>query len=119
MNPLLIHNQFIILLGRKVVVLKLVINLIIGMILEITCHETEEDRHVWMVMQRHQSTFLYEEENQSVVIIIRHIDSDSVQVLLKVIATFWVVESELFRGNFTHLSHHALARWVRHGCVEE
>ena len=43
MNPLLIHNQFIILLTCKVVVLKLVMDLVIGMVLEIACHEAEED----------------------------------------------------------------------------
>ena len=73
-----------------------------------------------MVVERHDSSFLNEEQDESVVVVIGLIDCNSVQVVLPVVVTLLPIDAaEVFELDSVHLGDHVLTGGVDHGRVEE
>ena len=70
-----------------------------------------------MVVQRHHSALLYEEQYQAVVL--RPLNSDAVQLFLEVFSIFGSFYPELVQVHGIHLLDELLAAWVVPSVVEE
>ena len=62
-------EKLFILIVRKLVVSKLRLDLVVGIVAELSEHELEVDAHVGMVMQRHLLTLFDEKEDEAVVVV--------------------------------------------------
>ena len=71
----------------KLIVLKLILDFVVGNVVKRAVDKTKENRHVWVIMQWHNCPFFNEEENKSVVRLLL-INCNSVQVSLIVV---WVL----------------------------
>ena len=76
-NRVLRPKQLLILVFTQLIVLKLLFNFVVADIVQSTIHKSEENRHIGMIMQRHNSSLFNEEQNKSVVCILL-VDRDAV-----------------------------------------
>jgi len=77
-NGCFIRKKLQILVRGKVVVLKLFIDFVEAVVLELAEDEAEKDRHVGVVVERHSGALFYEEKDQAVVFGVLPSDSNSV-----------------------------------------
>ena len=73
--------------------------------MEIPHYKSEEYAHVWMIVQGHHCPFLYEEEYQPIIIIIRASYRNLVQVFSKVIRVVLAFNAQLLGGDSAHFRH--------------
>jgi hypothetical protein len=76
-------EEFVVFIVGKLIVLELLVDLVVLGVLELAKKQLEVDTHIGMVVQGHDSTFLDEEKNKSVVFV--SLDGDTVQLLLEMV----------------------------------
>ena len=108
-----------VLVGRKVIIFKLLFHLVVARILEFPEEKSEEDGHVWVVVEGHAGALFYEEEDKAVVFRVLTVDGDAVERAIEVVGVFRTQDTKLLRGDSHHGLNNALASGVRNGRVEE
>ena len=89
------------------------------MVFELAKHESEEDGHIWVVVERHDGSFFDKEQDQSEVLAVFPSNSYSVQVAFKVEWVLIASATKHLRGHLCHLLHNALTHWIGDSTVEE
>lgn len=103
----------------EVVVLEFVAELVVGIVLELTEDDAEEDAHVRVVVERHASSLLDEEKHQAVVFVVL-VNCYSVQLLLEVVLVCSsAFDPQLLRGDCGEFADHRLAGGVVMGAIQE
>ena len=106
-------NQLGVFILRKLVILIFVADFIEGRVVELTEHQLEVNRHVRVVVERHNGAFFDKEEDQSVIFV--PLDGHTVQPILEVITVGFRVlarDSQLLEVEAVHALDDALASRV-------
>ena len=102
----------------KIVVLVLFIDFVVGAISQIAEDETEKDRHIGMVVERHPRALFYKEEDKPVILTVKTVNCHSIQIALEVVrAVTFAIDAHFLRGHRLHTVDHVLAAWVRYGAI--
>ena len=73
--------------------------------MQIAHYKSEEYAHVRMIVQGHHCPFLYEEEYQTIIIIVRTSYRYLVQVFSEVIRVILAFNAQLIGGDCAHFGH--------------
>lgn len=113
-------DQFIVLVVGKLIVAVFGVDLVKLLVLQGAEHELEVDRHVRVVVQRHDSALLDEEHDKTIVVI--SLDGHTIQISSEVVRIRLAVDAgntQLVQVDAVHALDEAAGRWITKLMIKE